>query len=69
MQPIEYLKDKYGFPYGKIVADTDGRLRVYNYKGSPVGYYDPKSNRTFKDGIVVSQGNTLITLVSPSDRK
>ena len=60
----QILKDRHGQPRGKIKTLSNGRLEIVDRQGTPVGTYDPKTNKTLdKHGSPIGSGNLLTTLL------
>ncbi len=58
------LKDSRGFLLGRIVTDQNGLQAIQDAKGFKKGWYDPRTNTTYRaNGFRVGTGNLLATLL------
>ncbi len=65
----QVLKDRQGRILGSIMVRGDSRQQATDYRGYPVGSYDPRTNRSFDEtGKVVGYGNLLSGLIANSPR-
>lgn len=56
----QIFKDSKGRTMGKAIATTNGKIQVYDLKGSYLGWYDAVENCTYKkNGSKVGTGNML----------
>jgi hypothetical protein len=60
----ETIRDARGNIRGIVITLPDGMRRITTPAGSPLGYYDPRQNRTYTaTGGIVGSGDLLMSLL------